>query len=70
MTEVKVYRNEDRIEAVRSFYKSGMRSETVSQDTAPWVRRGLQALELGESLTSEVLEKADKIQNMVLPKDS
>lgn len=69
MTEnVSEYQNEDRIKAVKGYYESGMRSGKVSPDTAPWVRRGLQILELGGDLTSDTLEKADKTQNMVLPK--
>ena len=61
-------RDDGRVKAVEGYYESGMRSASVSPDTAPWVRRGLQLLELGESLTSDALEKADKEQSMASPK--
>ena len=56
-----------RVEAVENYYKEGMRISTLSDATSPWVRAGITALENGQKVTPELLNRADSAQVMASP---
>lgn len=58
-----------RISIVKLAYEDGMRAGEIKpgSDLAPWLIGGLKALEEGQELTSELLQKLDADQTMVFP---
>jgi hypothetical protein len=58
--------SQTRVDAVIGYFNAGMRSDTVSSDTASWVRDGLRAIEKGEKVTPERLKESDSRQVMIL----
>jgi hypothetical protein len=59
--------SDPRVETIYDAYNRGMRSESLSTDTSPWVRAGLDAIEHGMEVTSDTIREADKNQTMRSP---
>jgi len=58
---------EVRISFIKLGFEAGMRSSDNSGDWSPWFTGGLAALEKGEEVTPELIQKLDVAQTMVFP---